>query len=73
MGRVNKKLTRNQPEDLVGFFGLGLVSFGLIRVGFGFIPGNEIWPDPTRSGRNLAGSVEIGQKSGWIRRDLAEI
>ena len=33
----------------------------------------EIWPDPSRSGRNMAGSVEIGQKSGRIRRDLAEI
>ena len=59
MGQVNKKLTRNRPGDLVGFFGLGLVGFGLIRVGFGFITGNEIWPDPSRSDRNLAGSDEI--------------
>ena len=42
---MNKKLTRNQPEDLVGFFGSGLIGFGLIRVGFGFIIGDEIWPD----------------------------
>ena len=38
MGRVNKKLTRNQPEDLVGFFGLGLVSFGLV---LGLSPGTK--------------------------------
>ena len=73
MGRVNKKLTRNQPGDLVGFFGSGLVGFELIRVGFGFITGNEIWPDPTRSGRNLTGSFKIWPKYGRIRRDRTEI
>ena len=59
MGRVNKKLTRNRPGDLVGFFGSGLVGFGLIRVGFEFITGDEIWPDPARFGRNLIRSVDI--------------
>ena len=52
MWGVNKKLTRNRPEDLVGFFGSGLV-------GFGFITGDEIWPDPAISGRNLTGSFDI--------------
>ena len=52
MWRVNKKLTRNRPGDLVGFFGSGLV-------GFGFITGDEIWPDPAISGRNLTGSFDI--------------
>ena len=50
MGQVNKKLTRNRPGDLVGFFGSGLVDFGLIQVGFEFITVNEIWPDPAISG-----------------------
>ena len=70
---VNKKLTRNRPGDLVGFFDSGLVDFGLIRVGFGFITGDEIWPDPAISGRNMAGPVDIGQKSGRILRYLVEI
>ena len=73
MGRVNKKLTRNRPGDLVGFFGSGLVGFGLIWVGFGFITRNEIWPDPARSGRNLTGSFEIWPKYGRIRRDRTGI
>ena len=73
MGRVNKKLTRNRSEDLVGFFSSGLIGFRLIQVGFGFITGNEIWPDPTRSGRNLTGSFKIWPKSDRILQNLVEI
>ena len=73
MWRVNKKLTRNWPGDLVGFFGLGLVGFGLIQVGFGFITGDEIWPDPAISGQNLTGSFDIWPKYGRIRQDRTEI
>ena len=73
MWRVNKKLTRNRPGDLVGFFGLGFIGFGLIRVDFGFITGDEIWSDSARSGRNLTESCDIWSKYGQIRRDLAEI
>ena len=73
MWRVNKKLTRNRPGDLVGFFGSGLVGFGLIRVGFGFITGDETWPDSARSGRNLTGSCDIWPKYSRIRRDRTEI
>ena len=66
MWRVNKKLTRNRPGDLVGFFGSGLV-------GFGFITGDKTWPDSVRSGRNLTGSCNIWPKYSWIRRDRTEI
>ena len=69
--RVEENVARNQPGEVVGFFGSGLVGFGSQRVGFEFITREEIWPDPTRSGRNLAGSVEIWMKSGWIWRVLA--
>ena len=57
--RVEENVARNQPGEVVGFFGSGLVGFGSQRVGFEFITREEIWPDPTRSGRNLAESVEI--------------
>ena len=64
--RVEENVARNQPGEVVGFLGLGLV-------GFGFITREEIWPDPARSGRNLAESVEIWTKSGRIWRDIVEI
>ena len=71
--RVEENVARNQPGEVVGFFGSGLVGFGSQRVGFEFITREEIWPDPTRSGRNLAESVEIWTKSGRIWRDIVEI
>ena len=61
MRRVDEKLTRNRPGDLVGFFGSGFIGFRLIRVGLRFYH----W------GRNLAGSDEIRPKSDQIRRNLA--
>ena len=61
MRRVDEKLTRNRPGDLVGFFGSGFIGFGLIRVGLRFYH----W------GRNLAGSDKIRPKSDQIRQDLA--
>ena len=60
--RVDEKLTQNRPENLVGFFGLGLVGFKLIRVSLGFYH----W------GQNLAKSSEIRPKSNRIRQDLAQ-
>ena len=68
MRRVDKNLTWNWPKDLVGFFGSGLVGFGLTRIEcwvlslglkFGWIQ------------RDLAGSIEIRPKSSQICRDLA--
>ena len=63
MRQVDEKLTRNRPEDLVGFFGSGLIGFELIRVGLGFY----------HRGRNMARSGEIRPKSIQRRRDQAEI
>ena len=71
--RVEENVARNQPGEVVGFLGSGLVGFGSHWVGFGFITREEIWPDPARSGRNLAESVEIWTKSGQIWRDIVEI
>ena len=71
--RVEENVARNQPGEVVGFFGSSLVGFGSHRVGFGFITKEEIWPDPTRSGQNLAESVKIWTKSGRIWRDIVEI
>ena len=63
MRRVDEKLTRNRPGDLVGFFGLGLIGFGVIQVGLGFY----------HRGRNMVGSGEIKLKYGRIRWDQVEI
>ena len=52
----------NRPGRLAGFFGSGLVDFGLYQVGFEFHRRSRFWLDPARSCRNLAGSVEI-----WLR------
>ena len=41
--RVEENMARNRPGDLVGFFGSGLIDFGLIRVDIRFITGDEIW------------------------------
>ena len=49
--RVEENVARNQPGEVVGFLGSGLVGFGSHWVGFGFITREEIWPDPARSGR----------------------
>ena len=46
---MDGNLTRNQPGDLVVFFGSGLIGFGLIPVGLKFY----------HRGRNLEGSSEI--------------
>ena len=40
--RVEENVARNQPEEVVGFFGLGLVDFESHRVGFEFITREEI-------------------------------
>ena len=34
--RVEENMAQNQPGEVVGFFGLGLVGFGFRWVGFGF-------------------------------------
>ena len=71
MRRVDKNLTRNRPGHLVRFFGLGLVDFGLTQVGCRVLSSGlksgriwrglaEIWPNPSRSSRDLAGSVKKG-------------
>ena len=62
MRRVDKNLTRNRPGDPVRFFGSGLVSFGLTRVGCQVLSSGlksgriwqglaKIWPDSARSRR----------------------
>ena len=63
-------MAQNRPEEVVEFFGSGLVGFGSCQVGFEFITGEEKWPDLVRSGQNLAGPGKISSDNGEISPDL---
>ena len=73
MRQVGENLTQNGLEDLVRFFGSGLVGFGLIRVGLGFIIRAKIWPDPIGSFEIWPRFCRKTAKSHRISKDLDQI
>ena len=58
--QVEENMTRNQPKWSGQIFRFGSCRFRVVSVWVsGFIARNNFWLDSARSGRNLAGSVEV--------------